>query len=207
MDGSTIQDRRSRAWGLVARYIGQQYIVYKPNGSANPVASRNRVIKLTARFTPGNAGAPGVLGYGGVLWRGTFDSLYTKPGYYLVDNDATFFVASQWSLQPIQCIRTTDTITIARTQMTPPGAYSGFVSELAQQIIVSWPACLMANSTHIGGGLPEASFGNWTAYLPVLPAQPQVADVVTDLQGRFFVVSSAQLSSLGWRLTMRQIDG
>lgn len=207
MDGATIQDRISKGWGIVARQIGQPYIVYKPNGNANPVASRNRVIKLFAEFSPGTAGQPGVSGYGGALWRGTLNSLYTNPGYYLVSGEAVFFVASQWPLQPIQCIRTTDTISIARTQMVPPGAYSGFVTDLAEQIIIAWPACLMANSAHIGGGLPESRFGNWTAYLPVLPAEPQAADVVTDLQGRYFVVSSAQLTALGWRLGMRQIDG
>jgi hypothetical protein len=207
MDGSTIQDRLSKAWGSIARQIGQPYIVYKPSSNAYPVASRNRVIKLNASLSAAKAGPPGVLGYGGVLWRGTFDSIYTNAGYYLVSNDATFFVASQWPLQPVQCIRTTDTITIARTSVTPAGAYSGFVANLAEQLIVAWPASLMAGSVHIGGALPEARFGNWTAYFPLLPNAPQVADVLTDLQGRSFVISSAQLTSLGWRLSMRQIEG
>jgi hypothetical protein len=207
MDGYAIQDRLSKAWGIVARQVGQPYIVYKPSSNSYPVTSSNRVIKLSASFSPVKVGAPGVLGYGGVLWRGTFDSIYTSAGFYLVGPNATFFVASQWPLRPVQCIRTTDTITISRTAVTPAGAYSGFVTELAEQIIVAWPACLTANSAHIGGALPEARFGNWTAYLPLLPAAPLVADVLTDLQGRSFVISSAQLTSLGWRLSMRQVEG
>jgi len=207
MDGATIQDRLSKAWGIVAVQTGQPFIVYKPCNNASPVASCNRIIKINASFSAGGAGPPGVLGYGGVLWRGTFDSHYTNPGYYLAGRDSTFFVASQCPLRPVQCIRTTDVVTITRTAMTPPGAYSGFVAELAEKLIVAWPACLTPNAAHIGGALPEARFGNWTAYLPVLPAAPRAADVVTDLQGRFFIVSSAQVTSMGWRLSMRQIDG
>jgi hypothetical protein len=171
------------------------------------LSSRNRIIKLNVAFEPSRDAAIGASGYGGVLWRAVFDSLYSVAGDYLQGPEGVFFVASQRQLQPTLCVQSSNVITIERPCLTTSGGYSGFVADAAESIIVGWPALLTAGTARITGALPEAHFGYWTAFLPILPIAPQVADVMIDELGRRFVVGSTQMSGLGWRLSMRQIDG
>ncbi len=207
MDGKALQNRVSKALGTAARRIGTQYIVYHPRGCVAPLNPRHRVIKLHAGVEPiGGAGAS-LGGYGVVLWRGIFDSLYTSPGDYLHGQGGTFFIASQLQLQPILLVKTTHIITISRALPVASGGYSGFVGSSASLIIVGWPALLVEAGGRIEGTLPEAHYCNWLIMLPLLPTSPEVADVLSDDLGRRFVVASAQLNDLGWRLRARQVDG
>jgi hypothetical protein len=207
MNGTALQDLLSKGWGVAARRIGIPHIVYRPDGILNPIVSSNRIIKLSAAFIPNNGIATGATGYAGVLWRGVFDSLYTLPGDYLQGAESSFFIAAQRPMQPILCIETSNIITINRPQVNFSCSYSGFVAGNAQQMILGWPALLMTAAAKIAGTLPESHFGSWTAFMPILPSAPQVADIITDDMGRCFVVASAQLCDLGWRLAMRQVDG
>jgi hypothetical protein len=207
MDGSVLQNLISKGWGTAARRTGVPYIVYRPNGSANPLSSRNRVIRLYATLVPSGGTATGINGYGSILWRGVFDSSYTLPGDYLIGPDASFFIASQWTGQPILCVQTHNIVTIYRSQTAVSGSYSGFVVSAAQEVVLGWPTLLVASTARIAGTLPEAHFGNWIAFLPTLPTSLQVADVVSDDLGRQFIVAAAQSSGLGWRLILRQVDG
>jgi hypothetical protein len=207
MDGPTLQDLISKGWGVSARRTGSPYAVYRPNGTANPCTSSNRVIKLKASFTPLSSIATGAVGYAGVLWRGVFDSKYTCPGDYLVGPSSSFFIASQWPMQPIVCIQVGNTVSIARPSAATNASYSGFTSNSAQNVIAGWPAQLVVSGNRVPGALPQSHFDNWSGFLPLLPASPQVADILCDDSGRRFVIGGTQLSSLGWRLAMRQVDG
>lgn len=207
MNGAALKDLVSKGCGVAARRIGIPYIVYRPHGTLNPIVSSNRIIKLCAAFLPVSGTATGSIGYAGLLWRGIFDSLYTRPGDFLQGPDATFFVASQWPAQPVLCIQTGNIVTINRPQVSVNDSYSGFIPSAAQQLISGWPALLTAAGGRIAGTLPESQFCNWTAFLPALPHPPQVADIITDDLGRCFVIAAAQPSDLGWRLAMRQVDG
>ncbi|MEJ0047579.1 MAG: hypothetical protein WDN04_16725 [Rhodospirillales bacterium] len=48
------------------------------------------MIRLHAAFERGGGGA--VPGYGGLLWHGIFDSVYTRAGDYLSSCSSTYFV-------------------------------------------------------------------------------------------------------------------
>jgi hypothetical protein len=207
MDGAALQNLISKGWGTAARRIGRPYVLYHPCGLGNPLGTRNRVIKLNVAFEPSRDAALGAPGYGGVLWRGVFDSLYSDAGDYLRGPDGIFFIASQLPLQPALCVRTSNLVTLERACPAISGGYSGFVADTAETLIAGWPALLTAGNVHLSGTLPEAYFGNWTGFFPILPIAPQVADIVGDDLGRRFVVGAAQLSVLGWRLAMRQVDG
>jgi hypothetical protein len=207
MDGATLQNLISKGWGTAARRTGFPYVLYRPCGVSNPLGARNRVIKLNAALEPARDAAAAAAGYGGALWRAVFDSLYSAAGDYLQGPGGVFFVASQVPLQPALCVRTSNVVTLARAWPAMGGGYSGFVADDSNSVIVGWPALLTAGGLRMNGTLPEAYFGNWTAFLPVMPIVPQVADILLDDLGRRFVVGAAQTSVLGWRLAMRQIDG
>jgi len=204
MDGAALQNLISKGWGTAARRTGLPYVLYHPCGLTNPLGTRNRVIKLNAVLEPSRDGTNG---YGGVLWRAVFDTLYSREGDYLQGPEGIFFIASQINLQPALCVRTSNAVTLARACPAVSGSYSGFVADTANVVLAGWPALLTAGATRISGTLPEAHFGNWTAFFPTLPIVPQVADILTDDLERRFIVGTAQLSVLGWRLALRQVDG
>jgi hypothetical protein len=207
MDGAALQDLMSKGWGTAARRIGLPFIVYRPRGSANPLSSRNRVIKLCAIFVPSRVTATGINGYASILWQGVFDSSYTLAGDYLIGQAGSFFIASQCATQPILCVQTVNNVTIYRSQPAVSGSYSGYIASTAHEVVTGWPTLLTAVAARISGTLPETHFGNWVAFLPALPTPLQVADIVVDDLGRQFIVAAAQSSSLGWRLILRQVDG
>ena len=55
------------------------------------------------------------------------------------------------------------------------------------------------------GHLPDdAGLGGWSLLLPPTPAPILGSDLVQDGTGRRFLVRSAELTELGWRLQVRQ---
>jgi hypothetical protein len=207
MDGAILQNRISRGMGVAARRLGTPNIVYRPSGPAQPLSSRNRIIRLQAAFNTGDSALKTVTGYGGSLWHGVFDSFYTKPGDYLASTASTFFVAAQRPLLPAQCVLTNRTVRIGRPAPACNGGYSGMVDEAADMVITGWPACVQILHATTSGTPPDSRFGVWRVLLPTLPATPQVADIVTDDQDNIFSVAAAEETDLGWRLIVRQIAG
>ena len=207
MDGVTLQDRINRGMGVAARRLGNLYTVYRPTATACPIHPARGIIQLRAAFSFSSQPFKSAPGYGGLLWAGVFDAAYTRPGDYLCARNATYFIAAQRPLLPVQCVRTNVTVSISRTAPAAFNAYSGFVIESAETILSGWPACLriLHGTTH--GAPPESRFGTWTVLLPMLPVCPEVEDVIGDDYGRTFSIAAAELSDLGWRLVVRQIDG
>jgi hypothetical protein len=207
MDGPMLQDRVSRGMGVAARRTGIPYVVSRPCGTGQPLAAANRVIKLCAAFRPGGDGGRAAAGYGGLLWHGVFDSYYTMAGDYLSSCDATYFVAAQLPLVPVQCVLTNRTIDVLRPTSPIDGGYSGMVLEYAETVLGAWPACLQVLHASTKGAPPASRFGSWAVVLPQLPCDPQVADIITDDIGRTFTTAAAEETELGWRLIVRQIAG
>jgi hypothetical protein len=207
MDGPMLQDRVSRGMGVAARRTGVPYVVSRPCGTAQPLAPGNRVIKLCAAFQPGGDGGRAAAGYGGLLWHGIFDNSYTRAGDYLSSCKATYFVAAQLPLIPVQCVLTNCTIDVLRPTNPMDGGYSGMVLETSEIVLTAWPTCLQALHASTRGAPPDSRFGSWAILLPQLPCNPQVADIISDDLGRTFTTAAAEETELGWRLIARQIAG
>ena len=204
MNARTLQDRISKGMGVAARRAGCLFGLYRPAGIVQPVTPGNRILELPAVFAP--AGKRGGAVYGQSLWSGTFDSSYTQPGDYLANASETYFVASQLPGLDVQCVLTNRTVSIVRPMPAMQGGYSGFFSTPGDVVITQWPACLFESGGNAEGGrVGETRFGGWTLLLPMLPALPQTADVVSDDLGGAYVVGSAEQSVLGWRLAVRQV--
>ena len=204
MDARTLQDRIRKGMGVAARRAGCLFNLYRPAGIVQPVSPGNRIMALSAAFKPfgGRAG----VAYGQSLWSGTFDSSYTQPGDYLVNASETYFVASQLPGLDVQCVLANRVVSIVRPMPAMQGGYSGFFSTPGDVVITEWPACLLESGGYGDGGrVGETRFGGWRLLLPVLPAAPQIGDVVSDDLGGAYVVGSAEQSVLGWRLAARQV--
>ncbi len=211
MDPRTLEDRVR--WGLnsAARAIGVDTHAYRPSGVAEPLAPANRYLRLRAAFTAPDGRFAHPNGYGAALWYGVFDAAYTRPGDYLVQDDAVWFVAAQQRLLPVLCVRTNRMVSLWRAA-APSNAgannYGGLNPATNTPLLTNWPASVLGAA---GRGRPDAdlptdsSIPYWTVLMPAFPGVTLLpADLLTDDLGRNAVVAAAELSELGWRLTARQ---
>ncbi len=211
MDSNTLQDMISRGLGTAARVLGGPTDAYRPVQASSPLAPENRYLRLPAAFSAPDGRFRQPDPYGAALWHGVFDAAYTLPGDYLVQGSQTFFIAAQQPLLPVLCVKANRIVSFARAAApTAAGAnaYGGFIEATASPLMTGWPA----NVLGLGGrGKPEAdlpgdeSIPLWTVLMPAWPGvYLRPADLMTDDLGRNSVVAAAELSELGWRLTVRQ---
>jgi hypothetical protein len=204
MDGTTLQDRIAKGLGVAARKVGASCIVYRPQGWRQPIVEHNRVIRLSAAFSPAARGFNG----GEVLpvWQGIFDSAYTQAGDYLVGASATYFICSQVVGLSLPCVLTNRVISLARPTLVSQGGYSGAYASDDSCILERWPACVIERGSawNVSKGGATGYVG-WLVLLPPLPVTPRVADLMSDDAGSSYVVSAAEPGALGWRLVVKQL--
>jgi len=211
MDAATLQDRISRGLGSAARVLGPPTDAYRPSGVANPLDPANRYLQLPAAFSAPDGRFQRPDPYGAALWHGVFDSAYTLAGDYLVQGSAIWFIAAQQPLLPVLCVRTSRVVSFARPAAPAAAgvnAYGGVIPAAAMPLLTAWPASVLGAG---GGGTPQADLPSnatvpfWTVLLPSVPGVVlRPADLMSDDLGRNAVVAAAELTDLGWRLTVKQ---
>ena len=210
MSCDNIQDRQYYALGIAARCIGASFDAYRPNGQSGPLSEACRFLRLHAAFTPTQGGLTKAGQYGTAEWHGIFDASYTRAGDYLVGGNRTFFIAVQEPLLPVLCIRANRIVTIARpAPQTRAGinAYGGYTTTGSWLLASDWPVSILgiSGSGESRTGLPTdqvtPSFNLLAPKIPSVVIAP--GDIVSDDLGRNIVVSTAELSDLGWRVAAR----
>lgn len=213
MDASRLNDRARWGLNVAARYLGVATDAYRPQGSDDPLALGNRFLKLHAAFTSTRGEFRRANQYGNSLWYGFFDAAYTRPGDYLVQDEGTWFIASQHRLLPVLCVLSDRIVSFSRP-VTPANqgtsSYGGVTAANVTPLMTNWPASIIAASN---AGRPLATLPNNTATVPnwtvLLPSCPSVilrpTDLMSDDLGRNAVLTAAELTELGWRLTVRQV--
>ena len=212
MDQARFHDRVRWGMNIAARRIGTPTDLYRPKGPLHPLAGPNRYLRMHAAFIPRQGSAYHTNSYGDPLWYGVFDAAYTKPGDYLCQDGRTLFIATQQSLVEPLCVQTNRCLTITRA--IPPGdvgatAYGGLIRGSAFTLLGDWPASVLGVT---GGGNPSAglptdtSISLWTVLMPAWPSVIlQTGDLIADDLGRSAVIVAAELTELGWRLTVKQV--
>lgn len=211
MHPAALQDRIYRGLNSAARAIGVDTDAYRPSGPIDPLAPTNRFLRLRAAFTARDSKFAHPVGYGEAIWYGMFDAVYTRPGDYLVQEAGVWFIAAQQRLLPVLCVEANRTISITRPP-APPGigvnAYSGTTAAGDTPLLTNWPASVLGAA---GRGHPEAdlpsdtSIPYWTVLLPAFPSVVlRPADLINDDIGRNGVIVAAELTQLGWRITVKQ---
>lgn len=223
MDATRLQDLISRGMGTAARRAGVVCDAYRPRDGFNPLAPTNRYLQLTAAFNAEDPGFRRANAYGRSVWYGVFDSAYTQPGDYLVERDGTrvWFIATQPSLLPVVCVLTNRVVSFARpaAPMLPGiNSYGGVLRADLVPLLTDWPASVLAGGTGEREPAELPSDVRLAGYSVLVPARPRSAttvcdeasqtmlradDLMTDDLGRNYVVSSAELSEMGWRLLVK----
>ncbi|MDO8039502.1 hypothetical protein [Janthinobacterium sp. SUN137] len=211
MDGVTIQNRVYLGYAKAAAKIGIAHDLYRPTGSTSPLASGNRLASLPASFNAESFGYGRPNKYGKPTWYAVVDGAQTRVGDYLVGPSGTFFIAAQQALLPILAVECSNIITVLRPQQqTGIGAvgYGGDVDANETPLLIDWPASVLQgakgekNETNLPGDVRSPW---WAVLLPALPGLLlHTADIITDNLGRRLVVSSAELTDMGWRITAMQ---
>lgn len=211
MRAERLQDRIWWGMNVAARNVGMPTDAYRPRGASNPLAPENRFLRLHTVFANVSARDIRPVSYGTLVWRGTFDAAYTRPGDYLVREDGTWFIAAQQALLPVLCVRADRTVSFSRPAAQGSAGingYGGVTAATLVPVLTNWRAGV---STASGGGKPEAALPGdatvpyWTVLLPAYPGTVlRVADLMEDDLGRNAVVAAAELGELGWRLTVKQ---
>ena len=206
-----MQDATARGLGIAARSVGLTTDVYRPRGVGVPLAPGNRIVRLHAAFTGADIGFKRPNGYGDAVWFGLFDTAYTKPGDYLVQNESIWFVAAQPRLMPALVVRTDRSVSFFRApapKLTGVNDYGGVTRTNAVPVLTYWPASVTGihrgpeSQAKLPGDTIEAQ---WTVLLPgASDVALMMGDLMHDDLGRDGVVAAAELSELGWRLLVRQ---
>ena len=206
-----IQDRARWGLSVAARNIGSKTDAYRPSCTSAPTAPGNRYLRLNAAFSAADGHFAKPSGYGSAIWHGIFDAAYTQVGDYLVQDGSVWFIAAQQDLLPILCVKADRVVSFSRAGApTSAGvnSYSGVTTATNTLLLSDWPASILGvgGSGHATADLPsDASIPYWTVLMPafgdvvLLPA-----DLMEDDLGRHATVAAAELTSLGWRITVQQ---
>jgi hypothetical protein len=212
MREAILSKRVWRGLGRAARATGDSTDAYRATDAGDPLRPSNRFLRLPATFHRPQIRMARAGGYGEALWQGVFDATYTKPGDYLVRPDgAIWFVATQPPAQAPLCVLSLRRLSFWRPS-GPVGAgansYGGVAQGSAPTVLTAWPAAMATlGATGQTELATAAAFkqANWAVLLPPLEwLTLSPGDTMTDDLGRNGVVQSAEMTQLGWRLTVRQ---
>lgn len=211
MQPAELQDRIHRGLNAAARAIGGDTDAYRPSDIAEPLARRNRFLRLRAAFTAQDGKFQRPNGYGDALWHGVFDAAYTRVGDYLVQGDVVWFIAAQQRLLPILCVQANRVVSFWRPAApanTGVNTYGGVTTATNAPLLINWPASILGASGRgrADSGLQsDSSSPFWTVMLPALPGVVlRPSDLMTDDLGRNAVIDGTELTDLGWRIAVKQ---
>jgi hypothetical protein len=212
-DINALQRFTNLGYGIAAQYLGATYNQFRPVDPLNPLANQIGIVQaafdIDAKFSGARPAKPGL-----ALYYAMADFSVVQQGDYLMRAETAgctdlYFFAGSEPAKPPQCVRCNRLLTLIRPGMQAGAGEVGYGGDNAGHdtaLLGGWPANVDQGTKGNNGpvNLPEDTRMGWIkAMLPVLPAGIviQSSDVLTDDLDRRFVVSSAELSWTGWRVT------
>lgn len=211
MDGVRLNTKVYAAYAKAARIIGTTYQHFRPTSATNPLDPANRLADMPVSLNADDPtyARPNV--YGKATWYAVADGSQFRVGDYIVGVEGTLFVAALQQLLPIFMVDCNRVITISRPQQQIGiGAigYGGTTPANESALMTGWPASVLQGTKGEKNevALPGDARSPWWQIL--VPQWPNVTlrsgDIITDDLNRRYVISSAELTDLGWRMTAMQ---
>lgn len=209
MDATTLQAKVYSGYGKAALRIGKPSQVFHPIDPLAPLFQSQ--VSVDAAFTQDmQFSKPNK--YGQATWWCLADAAHFSAGDYLQNEDGIWFIAAKQHLLPILAVGCNRTISVKRvTQDGSFGAkgYGGTTPEKEIPIMQGWPASVLQGTKgeKNPAALPQDErIPWWSILLPhfkdfATEIIIKVSDIITDDLGRRYVVSSPELTDLGWRIT------
>jgi len=205
MNQAALQQKVYDGYAKAALRIGKVAAQYRPSGPfftmGAPLASLLVAFTTNMGFTKFNA-------YAHPVWTSLHDGSLTTPGDYLVTEDGTWFIAAQQSLLPIlavSCNRVASMFRVSQENGVGVIGYAGDTGASEVAIMTGWPCSILQGTK--GEKNPAQLPGDertpwWILLLPESAGTIlRNADIIQDDLGRRYVISSPELTDLGWRLT------
>ncbi|MBR8182096.1 hypothetical protein KDW54_06745 [Burkholderia ambifaria] len=207
MDAAKLQSKVWAGYAKAAKRIGPAFNLYRPISATNPL-SNGPIATLNASFNAEDMSYGRPNKYGKPTWFCLVDGSRVLVGDYLINSDQTFFIAAMQPILPILAVDCNRTLNVLRPQQQSGiGAvgYGGDTDSNETPLMTGWPASVLQGTKGEKNevNLPGDVRNPWWQIL--MPAYPGIvlrtADIVTDDIDRRYIVSSAELTDLGWRLT------
>ncbi len=198
-------------WG---ERLGDSFDQYRPQSALVPALSGPVIASPKAIFDASLSlafNAPSK--YNDPLFSAIVDPRVVLPGDYLVNaTRGIFFVASTEPLKPILSVACNRTVSVSHPNPGAPGDnfYGGDNLGAAVQVINQYPASVLngTKGQRTETNLPGDVRDPWVQVL--LPAISgaiiDAFDLISDDLGRNFVISAAERTNLGWRITAEQAE-
>ncbi|OVE45666.1 hypothetical protein [Chromobacterium violaceum] len=211
MDGTKLNAKVWAGYAKAAKKTGTTYQHFRPTGASNPMDAGNRLADMPVSLNAEDPrfARPNV--YGKATWYAVADGSQLRVGDYIVGIEGTLFVAALQQLLPIFMVDCNRTISVLReTRAAGVGQlpYGGDTTDIEQPLMTGWPASVLQgpkgekNETALPGDVRTPW---WVILFPAWPGVVlRTSDIITDDLGRRYIVSSAELTDLGWRLTASQ---
>jgi len=193
-----------------AERLGVPCQLYRPQSPGPVRAGENELESLPIFVQPyGSSDRP--QGYGENAWKLFADGAKLAVGDYLAADGRIWFVAALQPLLPLLAILCPRIISGWRAGRPADPLFPGYggAEGGVDPLFSGWPASILqgGKGDRSEAGLPEDIRAPWWAIC--LPAIPTVilrtGDRLSDDLGRMYLISSAELSDLGWRLLAQQI--
>jgi hypothetical protein len=207
---ANIAAKIAKGYGSGATRLGRSTSVYRPSGAGNPIVGGNLVQTILAAFDT----APGFSfvnpqKFGQVTYYALMDATNVRVGDYLVSGSVKYLVATVDDFAAPMVQRCDRVLTVKRASQVA-GSYSGDIRGNETTLLTAWPAVCVygtkgqANAAGLPGDVREPW---WSMILPAsVPVQIRSSDIIEDDQAQpmRYIVSSAELSALGLRMTAAQ---
>lgn len=212
MNGATINAKVWAGYAKAANIIGTEYQHFRPSSATNPLASGNAMAPLMVSLNADDPKYARPEVYGKATWYAVADGSQLQIGDYIVGIEGTLFIAAMQQMLPIYVVDCNRTVSVLRVSM---GASSeGFVGQSGdtpstEAVLMSgWPASIRQGGKAEQNGVRLPTDVKTPGWAILLPAWTGVAlrtsDIVTDDLGRKYLVSSAELTEMGWRIVATQ---
>ena len=207
MDGNRIQALIYRGYGVSAAKVGLPYAQYRPSGATAAIVTSNLIQTLQAAFSTDRYKFAREDGYGTPEHQALVDGSQLAVGDYLVGAE-TYFIAALDPLVPILAVQCNAVLDVRRPAFSRSlGRVRGNDGDMVATetvLLSAWPAsCIQGTKGEKSDtGIPgDTRMPWWAIILPPTPAPIETDDILTDANGHRFQVSSAELTSKGWRIT------
>lgn len=212
MDGPTLQGKIYQGYAKAAIRLGLPFAQYRPTQAVLPLSQPPLNPALLASFNAKDMKYGKAQDYAKATWYCLADGTQLQAGDYLVGAQRTFFIAAMQPLLPILAVDCNRTINVTRPQLqTQVGGvtnYEGTTAANETPLMTGWPASILQGTkgergeTTLPGDVRNAW---WIILFPSIEGVTlRSGDIITDDIVRRYIISSAELTELGWRLTAQQ---
>lgn len=204
---ASIQARIWSGYAKAAQRIGASYQFYRPSGGTFP-GGPTSALPVSLNAEDMKYGRPNK--YGKPTWFALFDGTSVQAGDYLVGPQGTFFVAAMQPVLPIlvvECNRVASFIRASQPTTLGAQGYGGMTHETEAAYASGVPCSILQGikGEKNDAGLPgDTRLPWWSILVPAVVGDVRYGDLIEDDLDRRYVVSSAELSDLGYRITAAQ---